>query len=118
MFRNSLRIFITTLLLLCLFAVSSLAAEASHTGTATETVGVSNPQRLFDGSRSTYTRIPADAAVTLSRPDGIAALYIEFDRIPQEWTLTDAAGAAISSPLRIWACTSLCFCVLLRTWMC
>ena len=96
MFRNSLRIFITTLLLLCLFAVSPLAAEASHTGTATETVGVSNPQRLFDGSRSTYTRIPEDAAVTLSRPDGIAALYIEFDRIPQEWTLTDAAGAAIS----------------------
>lgn len=91
MFRNSFRILITTLLLLCLFTVPSLAAEASHVDTVTETEGISNPQRLFDGSRSTYTSISDGASVTLSRADGIAALYIEFDRTPQTWTLTDPA---------------------------
>ena len=96
MFRSRFRIFITTLLLLCLLAAPSLALEASHTATAAETEGITNPQRLFDGSRSTYSRISDGASVTLSRADGIAALYIEFDRIPQEWTLTDASGAAVS----------------------
>ena len=96
MVRNSLRILITAVLLLCLFAVSSLAAEASYDDTSTQTEGISNPQRLFDGSRSTYTPIPENGTVTLSRPDGIAALYIEFDRVPQAWTLTDAAGTVIS----------------------
>ena len=95
MFRIGLRIFITTLLLLCLFAVSPLAAEASHADTAAETEGISSPQRLFDGSRSTYVRIPEGASVTLSRTDGIAAVYIEFDRIPQVWSLTDANGNSI-----------------------
>ena len=96
MFRTFLRIFITTLLLLCLFAVPSLAAEVSHADTTAETEGIANPQRLFDGSRSTYTTISEGASVSLSRTDGIAALYIEFDRIPQEWTLTDATGTAVT----------------------
>ena len=96
MFRNSLRILITALLLLCLFAVPSLAVEASYGDTVTQTEEISNPQRLFDGSRSTYARIPENGIVTLSRPDRIAALYIEFDRVPQKWTLTDAAGTVIS----------------------
>ena len=96
MVRPGLRFFITTLLLAGLLAVSSLAAEASYGDTAAETTGISNPQRLFDGSRSTYTAIPDAASVTLSRTDGIAALYIEFDRIPQAWTLRDAGGTAHS----------------------
>ena len=96
MFRTGLRILITTLLLLCLFAIPSLAAEAVYDDIVTETEGISNPQRLFDGSRKTYTSVPKDGTVTLSRPDGIAAIYIEFDRLPQAWTLTDAAGTTIS----------------------
>ena len=96
MFRTCFRIFITTLLLLCLLAVTSLAAEVSHMATVTDTEGITHPQRLFDGSRSTYSRISEGARVSLSRADGIAALYIEFDRIPQEWTLTHASGAAVS----------------------
>lgn len=87
--RAVLRMITTAFFLLCLLAVPSLAAEASYTDTVTETVEVSNPQRLFDGSRSSYTRISEGSSITLSRPDGIAALYIEFDRIPQPWTLTD-----------------------------
>lgn len=91
MFRPVFRFFVTTFLLLCLFMMPSLAAEASHADTATKTEGISNPQRLFDGSRSTYTTIPDGASVSVSRTDGIAALYIEFDRIPQEWNLTNPA---------------------------
>ena len=85
MFRNCLRNFITTLLFLCLFAVSSLAAEVSCDGTVTRTGGISDPGRLFDGNRSTYSTVSTDGSVTLSRADGIAALYIEFDRLPQSW---------------------------------
>ena len=97
MFRRSLRVLTISLLLLIVCSVPALAAEASYTDTVTETTGISNPQRLFDGSRSTYTTISDGASVSVSRVDGIASLYIEFDRIPQAWTLTDpASGAAIT----------------------
>ncbi len=94
MMRTFLRIATTAFLLLCLLTVSVCAAQAAYDDTVTETEGISSPQRLFDASRSTYTRISDGASITLSRPDGIAALYIEFDRIPSEWTLTDPATGA------------------------
>ena len=97
MMRIGLRMITTAFLLLCLLAVPALAAEAPYADTATETAEISNPQRLFDGSRNTYVRLSDGASVTLSRPDGIAALYIEFDRTPSEWTLTDpTTGTAVS----------------------
>lgn len=89
--RTIFRFLNAAVLLLFLIAVPALAAEASGTEIGFETVGISNPQRLFDDSTSTYTSIPADGAVTLTHGDGITALYIKFDRIPLPWTLTDPA---------------------------
>lgn len=85
------------LLLLAVLAVPAQAAEADWDGTAAEAAGFPSPQRLTDGDRGTYTTAQEGAAVTLSRSGGISALYLEFDRPPQPWTLTDpASGRSVS----------------------
>ena len=85
------------LLLLAVLAVPAQAAEADWDGTAAEAVGFPSPQRLTDGDRGTYTTAQEGAAVTLSRSGGISALYLEFDRPPQPWVLTDpASGRSVS----------------------
>lgn len=44
-------------------------------------------QKLLDGNRTTYTVSEQGGAVSLENERGIAHLYIEFDRLPQEWKL-------------------------------
>lgn len=41
--------------------------------------------RLTDGKRTTYTQ--GQGEITLQSADPIAHLYIEFDRLPQEWSI-------------------------------
>jgi len=97
MIRKYLSILSLFLCLAALTAVPALAAEADCQGACVEAVGFSDAAKLGDGKRSTYTRAEEDAAVTVSREGGIGALYIEFDRIPAVWTLTDpATGKSIS----------------------
>ena len=97
MFRKILRFFTTTFLFLFLVLIPALAAETTFGDITTETMGVSHAQRLFDGSRNTYTGVSADASITVSCADGLTSLYIEFDRIPQVWTLTDpTTGKAVT----------------------
>ena len=79
-------------LLALLLAFSASAEEASHLNTATDAVGFGSLARLFDGKRSTYTSAEKEGVITLSREEGIAHLYIEFDRLPAQWTLTDPAS--------------------------
>ena len=89
------------LLLVCLLgltgSVTVSAQEAEYQDTLLEAEGLRNPGAVSDGSRDTYTSCSEGSSVTVSRSDGIGAIYIEFDRIPQEWTLTDpVSGESVS----------------------
>lgn len=79
------------LMLLTLLTVPAYAAEPWE-DTSLTAEGFANAAALDDGARTTYTTAGEDACVTLSRTDGIAALYIEFDRVPAPWTLTEPAS--------------------------
>ncbi len=67
------------------------AAEADYQSTQFAVEGFSAPDRLSDGNRNTYTNAAEGGTVTVSSETGIAALYIEFDRTPQTWTLENTA---------------------------
>jgi len=87
--RTKFGIYIAVLLLAVCLIVPAQGAQADWQGTQAEAEGFGKPARLWDAARSTYTSAAQGGTVTLSREDGIAALYIEFDRVPQEWTLTE-----------------------------
>ena len=97
MIRKCLYILSLCLCLAVLTTLPALAAEAETDGAVVEASGFSEPAKISDGKRSTYSRTTQDAVVTVSRHGGIGALYIEFDRIPTVWTLTDpATGKSVS----------------------
>lgn len=73
-------------------SISVLAAEVS--GEAEEltdraTIQCVNSAILTDGDEATYTKIAAGDSVTISLDEGISSLYIIFDRVYGEWTLSD-----------------------------
>lgn len=75
------------LLLSAALALPVCAQEADCTGADFSAEGFSNPGRLWDGRRDSWSSAPDGGRVTVSRSDGVAGLYIEFDRLPQPWTL-------------------------------
>lgn len=48
--------------------------------------------KLLDANYNTYLQLQAGTSVSIECQEEIAFLYIVFDRVPQEWFLTDAAG--------------------------
>ncbi len=73
------------------------AQEADYESTTVEVDGFNSPANIGDAKRSSYTSCNEKGTVTVSRSDGISSIYIEFDRIPQEWTLTDpATGTSVT----------------------
>ena len=74
------------LLCLCL-SVPASAREAEYQDSALSAEGFSSPQRLWDADRGTYAAAGDGAVVRVTRTGGIASVYIEFDRLPQPWTL-------------------------------
>lgn len=79
---------LAVLLLLCAaLTISAGAEEAVYTGAAFEAEGFSSSKRLWDGSQTTWSAAKDGGRVTVSREDGIAGLYLLFDRPPQPWTL-------------------------------
>lgn len=85
------RITLTLLAMAMLFVSIPIvvSAEADYKSTASTANGFSDSKKLFDKNRATYTSAVSDATVTFSRNDGIAHLYVEFDRLPPLWTLED-----------------------------
>jgi len=75
-----------------LLTLPASAASAEYTGSELTATGFAAPAHLTDGSYNTYTTAQGEASVTVSRTDGIQGLYIVFDRIPEEWLLTDPAA--------------------------
>lgn len=73
------------------------AHEAEYPSSTIEVEGFHNPGSIHDGNRDTYSDSGEEGVVTVSLSEGIGALYIEFDRIPTEWTLTNpATGISIA----------------------
>ena len=73
------------------------AKTAEYESIIAQAEGFGKAERLFDGDRGTYTTAEEDACITLSNAEGISSIYIEFDRIPSGWTLTDVkSGEAVS----------------------
>ncbi len=79
--------FLLVLLLFIILAFSADAQEAEHTGAALQAEGFSNAKRLWDGDQTTWSAARDGGRITVTRADGIAGLYILFDRPPQPWTL-------------------------------
>ena len=75
------------LLALCC-TLPALGAQAQYGDAAVEAEGFSRPGNLCDGDRANYASASGPALVTLTREGGMAGVYIEFDRLPQPWTLT------------------------------
>lgn len=72
------------------FEEKAEAKTAEYESIITQAEGFGKPERLFDEDRGTYTTAKEDACITLSYEEGIQSIYIEFDRIPGNWILTDA----------------------------
>lgn len=67
-----------------------MAAEATYENVVTKAEAFQNEKSLFDNNTDTYTKALQGNQIELLNDDGIGALYIKFDRIPTEWTLTNA----------------------------
>lgn len=87
-----LRAFALFALLCAAFTVSAGAEEAVYTGAAFEAEGFSNAKRLWDGDQTTWSAAKEGGQVTVSREDGVAGLYLLFDRLPRPWTLNGTAA--------------------------
>ena len=59
------------------------------------TVTGGNSSVLTDGKEVSYTVVPDGGSVTVTAEGGISSLYVIFDRIYGEWTLSDGAGSAV-----------------------
>lgn len=57
--------------------------------------GFSSAYLLNDGDERTYSSADR-GSVTLSCGDGIASLYVVFNRLPEVWTLTAADGSSVA----------------------
>lgn len=67
----------------------TMAKEATCENVKTEAEGFQNKTSLFDNNTNTYTQALEENKIQLSLEDGIRSVYIKFDRIPTEWTLTN-----------------------------
>ena len=63
------------------------AQEADYQESVIEAEGFGAAKKLSDANSDTYTETQEKGTVTVSRTDGIGAIYIKFDRVPQEWEL-------------------------------
>lgn len=84
---KKLRAFALFILLCAGLTVSAGAEEAVCTGAVFDAEGFSNSKRLWDGDQTSWSSAKDGGRVTVSRSDGIAGLYLLFDRLPQPWTL-------------------------------
>lgn len=85
-----------TALFAAFFALGSCAYadHAEYIDSQISAEGFGAPYRLTDGDERTYT--DADSgSITAVNSDGIAALYIVFNRLPSQWELSDGGQTAV-----------------------
>lgn len=81
-------------LLLVLIFICSLgqsfavhAAQTQYETSEVEAQGFRKTQNIYDENRNTYTECKEEGVITIRNSEGIAGIYVEFDRIPTTWTL-------------------------------
>ena len=65
-----------------------LAAEAPRLTGAVTATGDTDVSLFTDGVEKTYAEIGEGGSVTVTADGGIAALYVLFDTVPGDWTLS------------------------------
>lgn len=97
MFRGKGLLIVWLCICWALGTMTVCAEEAEYKEATVEVEGFNYPGNIYDGDRNTYSGSNEECVVTVSRSDGIGALYIEFDRLPQKWTLMNpASGASVT----------------------
>lgn len=84
-------------LCLLLWKGEAFAQEADYEESRFSGEGVTKIERLCDADTDTYRTVEAGGRIRIGREDGISSIYIEFDRVPECYTLTDMiTGESIS----------------------
>ena len=92
---------LAAVILFSLFPVTAAAAAPSEPAEGKElTAGAvitcpGNASVLTDGRETTYTTLPSGGSVTIAAPGEIGSLYIIFDKIYGEWTLSDGTAEVV-----------------------
>jgi len=89
MIRKFISVILAVMSVFMLLSIAANAEEAKYKDTTAVSNGFTSNANLFDSKRTTYTKAGSNASVTLSRDDGVAHIYIEFDRTPTVWTIKD-----------------------------
>ena len=83
-------------LAICLFVlaltVTASASEAAELGMNISGVSENIAKRLSDANYNTYNSLGENASLTISCDEDIASLYIIFDRVYGEFTMSDTAS--------------------------
>ena len=82
---------LSAVLVFCLVSIVAVAEESAEVKELTKaaTIECAGAAALTDGDEITYTKIADGGSVNITTDEGIASLYIIFDRIYGEWTLSD-----------------------------
>lgn len=87
--RRALSVMAAVMMLFTSLTFPVFADENNCASTENTAEGFLKSSSLFDEKRTTYTEAEKNATVTLLHPEGVYHAYIEFDRIPPVWTVTD-----------------------------
>ncbi len=91
--------FILMLALMMTAAVFSFAVYAEEPLDAEQLSiklsGASSLSNLTDGDEASYRKLSSGTTLKLTSGNGIASLYIVFDRIPGEWIISDGSDSEV-----------------------
>ena len=89
--------FLTALIIFALaFAVTVTAEEPTEAEQLPLSLsGASSLYKLTDGDEASYRKLSAGTTLTVTAEQGISSLYVVFDRIPGEWTISDGETSEI-----------------------
>ena len=85
--RKTISVILVAIIMANLLVFSASAQQAKYSDTLFSVENIEQADSLYDGDRKTYTTVKKDTAIILERQDGIAHIYIEFDRLPTGWSL-------------------------------
>lgn len=87
---------IILILLLLIFTVSVTAEEPTEAEEIPLKIsGASGLSVLTDGDEESYKKLSKNTTLTLKTEVGMDSLYLVFDRIPGEWTLSDGETSVV-----------------------
>lgn len=86
--KQKLLFFITLMTAFILLGVCAFAEEAEYDGSELSAEGFGAAYNLTDGDERTYTTADS-GSITVTNDEGIAALYVVFNRLPALWQLSD-----------------------------